>query len=925
MNADIHTALQEAAKSVKRYAEYTEWALENILDQLTTQPFEQWLAAHDDVQSWVGEHVKAACNQLVFQQIFENIKKADELEHLTRTTQPDDFDALGEHWTRFYEQVFTLLSGRGARDRQDTFEQQLLMRQPSRTRQAAIQGILRALQTAQHADNDRYAQYRHELEYNHKNTLGKLIESELPLPDDLELAVLEWAGSFSDMQIGNQTFFPALVKIIEARLERGAEIPAEVIAMLRRTDIASPSYIDSGLAPLLKRVGGRHINHGEPWADAALRDLEHLDQAAVWLEILSHAFSNSSKPSAAWEKTATKLLETIGVDIFATHVLSWLEQVGAARTQPLQSPPFARGDVNLLFDPYNTRVARGLTWFAALLPPTDNAARIMANLTLTSLKKVAGVGPRDPMLANAGVFALGRMNSLFAVGQLARLKTRVTFKTTLKEIEKALENAATRQGMTKADLEELSVPSCGLESVGAADYAFGDVRAELRVQNSDVVLTWFDAKGKVLKNPPTSIKKDFADDLKDLKTNLKDLEQMLSAQSVRLERFVLSRKSWNYAAWTERYRDHPLVGCVTKRLIWTFTFSGDVQNGIWHDGAIVDSSGQALEINPSATVSLWHPMDSSTERVLDWRRFLETRGIVQPWKQAHREIYILTAAEEHTDVYSNRFAAHVLKQHQFAQLAALRGWNNKLRLMVDDSYPPATLELPQWGLRAEFWVEGAGDDYGTDTTEAGTYLYLTTDQVRFYPTGSSVNYAHAGGGGYEQYVHQDANPALPLRLETIPALVLSEVLRDVDLFVGVTSVGNDPAWNDGGPQGRYREYWQSYSFGELSENAQSRAALLETLIPRLKIKDVTSIQGKFLHVKGSLHEYKIHMGSGNILMLPNDQYLCIVPGQGAANSSSDVQLPFEGDRTLAVILSKAFMLADDKNIKDVTITQQIKG
>ena len=71
--------------------------------------------------------------------------------------------------------------------------------------------------------------------------------------------------------------------------------------------------------------------------------------------------------------------------------------------------------------------------------------------------------------------------------------------------------------------------------------------------------------------------------------------------------------------------------------------------------------------------------------------------------------------------------------------------------------PSIIIELPQWNLRAEFWIEGAGDDYGTDTTEAGTYLYLTTDQVRFYPIGSGINYAHAGGGGYTQYVRQDSN------------------------------------------------------------------------------------------------------------------------------------------------------------------------
>ena len=85
----------------------------------------------------------------------------------------------------------------------------------------------------------------------------------------------------------------------------------------------------------------------------------------------------------------------------------------------------------------------------------------------------------------------------------------MTFKTTLKEIEKALENAAQRQGISKADLEELSIPTCGLEQVGAADIKFGDTRAELRVVNSDVVLTWFDAKNKILKNPPSSLKKDF--------------------------------------------------------------------------------------------------------------------------------------------------------------------------------------------------------------------------------------------------------------------------------------------------------------------------------------------------------------------------------------------------------------------------------
>jgi Domain of unknown function (DUF4132) len=689
-------------------------------------------------------------------------------------------------------------------------------------------------------------------------------------------------------------------------------------SVLRRLIAQWPDIAKQELKSLATRVSFAELplNVGELWTDTALKDLETNSQRAGWIALLTHANSSKSKPDAKWEKTALELLEKI--PDFAALIGKWLPLVGKPRTLTLL-------EGNNLFDAYNANILRGLIWAVSLLEPTDAAARGLADVVLTSLRKVPGVGPRSPKIATAATFALGRMNSLFSVGQLARLKTRVTFKTTLKEIEKALDNAAQRQGMSKADLEELSIPTFGLEDVGKTDFEFGDVRAELRVKNSDVTLSWFDAKGKILKNPPAATKADYADELKDLKTVVKDVEGMLSAQSARLERFVLARKSWAYSDWRERYLEHGVVGCVARRLIWTFTHSGEVQNGIWHDGDIVDSSGRTLEIDPAATVTLWHPLDSSTERVLDWRAFLEGKEIVQPWKQAHREVYILTAAEERTDTYSNRFAAHILKQHQFNQLAALRGWRNQLRLMVDDTYNPAQLELPQWNLRAEYWVEGAGDDYGTDTTETGTYLYLRTDQVRFYRVDAPQNHAHAGGGGYEQWVQQGNDPTAPLRLETIPALVLSEVLRDVDLFVGVCSVGNDPAWNDGGPEGRYREYWQSYSFGELTDAAISRKALLEALVPRLKIKDVAEIKGKFLHVRGSLREYKIHMGSGNILMLPNDQYLCIVPGQGTANASSDVKLPFEGDRTLAVILSKAFMLADDKNIKDVTITRQIKG
>ena len=112
--------------------------------------------------------------------------------------------------------------------------------------------------------------------------------------------------------------------------------------------------------------------------------------------------------------------------------------------------------------------------------------------------------------------------------------------------------------------------------------------------------------------------------------------------------------------------------------------------------------------------------------------------------------------------------------------------------MVGDTYPPATKDVPTWGLRAEYWVEGAGDNYGTDTTATGSYLRLTTDQVRFYRADAADNHAHAAGGGYTagRYTAGRATPATPLTVDRVPPRAFSEVMRDVDLFVGVASVGN---------------------------------------------------------------------------------------------------------------------------------------
>lgn len=590
---------------------------------------------------------------------------------------------------------------------------------------------------------------------------------------------------------------------------------------------------------------------------------------------------------------------------------------------PASPPVFAPVEDLLIIKPHMDLLT-GLAWSGALLKDVT-VTRALGVMAVSMYRKVPGIGPRAVRVGNACVVALGMIGDSDALGQLALLKVKVKFGGAQAAIDKAMTKLANQLGISREDLEEMSVPAYGMTGVGRLEQAIGDHTAELSVIDSrTTALGWIRSDGKVQKSLPAAVKQEFAEDVKELMAAKKDIEKMLPAVAERLDALYLRRKSWPLELWRERYLDHPLTGSLARRLIWNFTCDGTTTPGLWLKDSLVDRLGHPLALDEKeTTVTLWHPLHQESTVVLGWRGFLEEWEIVQPFKQAHREIYLLTPPEETTRTYSNRFAAHLLKQHQFNALCAARGWKNKLRLMVDDEYPPATRRLPQWGLRAEFWIEGAGSEYGTDTLESGAYRYVTTDQLRFYQENDPQVSAHAGGGGYGPGYHQ-RQEVEPIPLADVDPLVFSEIMRDVDLFTGVASVGNDPNWLDGGHTAQQRQYWSDVSFGELGASAQTRKALLERLIPKLKIAAACSFEDRFLIVQGKRHAYKIHLGSGNILIQPQDKYLCIVPAQSqVAKDGGKLFLPFEGDRTLSVIISKAFLLAADDKIKDATILRQL--
>ena len=730
----------------------------------------------------------------------------------------------------------------------------------------------------------------------------RLVKASTPLAEEEAVGLARAAG-----RLGGHRFWEAPVGALLAAFESHAAAhglsPALRLALSEIQPKAPPGSREKSQWVQLQALARGEVRRetaeveirpGEAWADALRRELAAAPpaSAAAWQELLQHLRSaTASAPSERWMQRAGELVRAVGEEAFAHGAALSLRQIGKPGTRPVDSESGAH-DTRL--DPGQSDLLRGLVWSTAALGDPRLAAAL-GDAAQACFQKFPNVGARDVKIGNACLQALGRSSEEAAVAQLGRLLVRFKAGSVHRTIERTLDGVARRAGLSAGELQEITVPGFDMSEAGVRRELIGGFTAELRLTGAgETELRWIardEGDGKAQKAVPAAVRAEHPGELAALRKLQKEIEALLSAQRDRIDQLYLSSRSWDLPTWRARYLDHPLVGVLARRLIWRFGTGAAARLGAALDGPIVDVRDEPFgDLAPETPVALWHPLESPAAEVLAWRRWLAERQVRQPFKQAHREIYVLTDAEHGTDPHSLRFASHLLRQHPFAALCGQRGWSYRLQGAWDSFNLPCRT-LPEHGLRAELRVEPLAEEVAA----SGIYLYLSTGPLRFTSLAGE-----------------------PLPLDAIPRRVFSELMRDVDLFVSVASVGQDPDWEARHTWGAVP--WQRESFGDLGATAVTRREILAGLLPRLRIAGRCSLAGRFLVVRGDLRTYQIHLGSGNVLMQPNDQYLCIVPKGAPAGAL----LPFEGDRTFSVILSKAFLLAEDTKISDPTILSQIR-
>ncbi|MEV4015623.1 DUF4132 domain-containing protein [Nonomuraea angiospora] len=608
-----------------------------------------------------------------------------------------------------------------------------------------------------------------------------------------------------------------------------------------------------GFAALLREEYGERL--GEPDA----------------LPLVRHwATATSATPAPQWTARADELLTPHAAEL----IQEILGRVPAYREGLWHN---GYGEVVTYLHERTAELLRGMIWTCELIDEPW-VTGLLGDVALATGIGMGGSGPnsRSERVANAALGVLARRGGTEVVAQLARIQAKVRRKSILTKVKQILDAIAVQTGLSPEQLVERTVPTFGLGHDGT--------RTEQGLTLAVTGAITYNGR----KTIPRSVDREL---LAEFRATAKELKKTVPAERLRVERALAAGRIWSWREVCEFYLDHPVTGTFARTLIWE-VIQGAAGLPVHVDGAweLTDPAGRRIRPRPETSVRLWHPISHAPEEVRAWRDRLLAIGLRQPFKQAFREVYLLTPAEEATHDHSRRFSGHLLRYGQAKALLTERGWTGMSLGHWDaaggSGQCEATKELPG-GLTAtwDFYLDEHSferDGYGT------TASICVSGDLRFRAVTSAVPLAE------------------------VPPLTLSEALRDADLAVGVTSIGLDPEGHG--------DYWQSYSFGDLTESAEVRRDALARLLPRLAIADRCTLADRFLRVRGDLRTYKIHLGSGNILMEPNDAYLCIVP-HGAGDQ---VFLPFEEDGgRLSIIVSKAFLLAADAAITDPSITRQL--
>jgi hypothetical protein len=614
------------------------------------------------------------------------------------------------------------------------------------------------------------------------------------------------------------------------------------------------------------------------WAWFKDKYIDNLSSREQWYDIMDTMVDcpSGKKPNTKWLASVKSKMEKFGRDKYFREL------------QSLLSESFKEDF--WFFDTYRNAL-RGFIWTCTQITPTDESMNIVRNIIERSYAKVPNVGPKSATVGNFALEALVLFGQEEVFGVLNIMRNKSRYNRFIKVLDKYIDWFMKISDIPEQLLADKAIPRFGFVD-GIKNIPVGDHKMQVYFKGGKIEKQWMGTDGKRMKSVPGHLKEQYPSELKEANDEVKQLNAIYTDLKKRISTYWLFNRSWQAKDWLTYIFTHPLMLHRIENLIWTNQTRGI--DFIIRDGRMLTIEGVEVQPEESDTLVLWHPVINTGENVAAWQEYIWESGIVQGERQAFREHYPFSVTES-ANTQSGRFANHFLEVKKLMAVANAAGW---IFTYVHEGRNWPRIYVKELNITAHIRCDYNRNDFAIPTKEL------------FFTEGNTTN------------INEWPMKLELLILSDVPPVFLSEICRDIDLFIATTNVGHNPELAD---RQEMKDYYMQYWKGVFSDNAVAkiRRSVIEKLIPVLKIKS-SGFEGNYLVVEGSLNSYRINLGSGFAQIRGSQKHINIIPSIDGVKKNKTLRLPIEDDDTLYLILAKALFLQNDAAINDEKILMLLK-
>lgn len=593
--------------------------------------------------------------------------------------------------------------------------------------------------------------------------------------------------------------------------------------------------------------------------------IDELSSKEEWYDIMNIICQcpKGKKPSQSWIINLRKEIEKLGTEKYFKEL------------QVLLS--LSIKEESWFFDIYSSAL-KGLIWSCAHIDPNDLSISILKTIAEHSYAKIPGIGARSTTTGNLALEALIFTQKEEAFGILNIMRNKTKYNKFIVALEKSIDKFKENSAIPEELLADRSIPSFGFTN-GIKKIDLLEYKVVLSFKNKKLVKHYETKDNSVLKQLPASVANENAKEVKEINEEIKQINSIYSDLGKRIRTYWLYDRNWDFHDWNKYIKNHDLIYPHIEGLIWTNETKN--KDFIVLNKQLLGENNEIVEPEDNDKIYLWHPVKNNEENINKWQNYIWDNKITQPQRQSFRENYPFSSTEIEL-LETPRFAHHFLEVKRLMAIANGAGW---IFTYVHEGYNWPRIFIKNLNLSVHLNCDYDRFSFAIPTKN----MYFTNDNS------TKIN-DYTSKHSYEK-----------IKLSKVPLVTLSEICRDIDLFISTTSIANDVELSENRQE--YESYRTEYHSRMFSENANSkiRKQIIEKLSPVLNLQ-IEKFEGNFVIVNGQNDSYKINLNSGFAQSNKTQKHINLIPNTSKIKSDKKLRLPIEDDETLYIILAKIIHL-----------------